>query len=76
MEPRIQYARTSDGVSIAYAVMGNGPPFVMVHGGETLISGVVRQLVAGKGFLFNDRGEHALKGFGEPVRVFEVQWVG
>jgi len=42
--------------------------------GETLVSDVVRQLVAGKGFLFNDRGEHALKGFEDPVRVWEVRW--
>jgi class 3 adenylate cyclase len=44
------------------------------HGGEILVSDVVRQLVAGKGFLFNDRGEHPLKGFEDPVRVFEVRW--
>ena len=25
MEPRIQYAKTSDGVNIAYAVFGDGP---------------------------------------------------
>ncbi len=30
MEPRIQYAKTSDGVSIAYAVFGDGPPIVFV----------------------------------------------
>lgn len=28
MAPRIQYAKTSDGVSIAWSVMGEGPPFV------------------------------------------------
>ena len=28
MEPRIRYAKTSDGVSIAYAVFGEGPPIV------------------------------------------------
>ncbi len=28
MEPRIQYAQTKDGVSIAYWTMGDGPPFV------------------------------------------------
>src|SRR5713226_30938 len=28
MEPRIQYAKTSDGVNIAYAVFGEGPPIV------------------------------------------------
>ena len=44
------------------------------NGGEILVSDVVRQLVAGKGFLFNDRGDHALKGFEDPVRVFEVRW--
>ena len=43
-------------------------------GGEILVSDVVRLLVAGKGFLFNDRGESALKGFEDPVRVFEVRW--
>jgi len=43
------------------------------EGGEILVSDVVRQLVAGKGFLFNDRGEHVLKGFEDPVRVFEVR---
>jgi class 3 adenylate cyclase len=44
------------------------------EGGEILVSDVVRQLVAGKGFLFNDRGDHALKGFEDPVRVFETAW--
>jgi class 3 adenylate cyclase len=44
------------------------------EGGEILVSDVVRQLVAGKGFLFNDRGNHPLKGFEDPVRVFEVRW--
>ena len=44
------------------------------QGGEILVSDVVRQLVAGKNFLFNDRGEHALKGFEDPVRLWEVRW--
>jgi class 3 adenylate cyclase len=35
---------------------------------------VVRQLVAGKGFLFSDRGETALRGFEDPVRLYEVRW--
>jgi len=29
MEPRIQYAKTSDGVNIAYWVIGDGPPLVI-----------------------------------------------
>ena len=28
MEPRIQYAKTSDGVSIAFSTLGEGTPFV------------------------------------------------
>jgi class 3 adenylate cyclase len=43
-------------------------------GGEILASDVVRQLVAGKGFAFADRGAVALKGFEEPVRLYEVRW--
>ena len=29
MEPRIQYAKTADGVNIAYAVAGNGSPVLV-----------------------------------------------
>ena len=42
--------------------------------GEILVSDVVRQLVAGKGFAFKDRDEAALKGFEEPVKVYEARW--
>ncbi len=31
MEPQIQYARTSDGVSIAYSTSGDGPPLLYCH---------------------------------------------
>ncbi len=44
------------------------------EGGEILASDVVRQLVAGKGFLFADRGEVALRGFEDPVRLYEARW--
>ena len=42
--------------------------------GEILASNVVRELVAGKEFLFNDRGETELRGFEDPVQVYEVRW--
>ena len=42
------------------------------QGGEILSSLAVRELCAGKGFLFADRGEHVLRGFEDPVRVFEI----
>jgi class 3 adenylate cyclase len=44
------------------------------QGGEILVADVVRQLVAGKGFLFADRGQVALRGFEDPVRLYEVHW--
>jgi len=43
-------------------------------GGEILVSNVVRELAKGKDFLFADRGETNLKGFDEPVRLYEVRW--
>jgi class 3 adenylate cyclase/pimeloyl-ACP methyl ester carboxylesterase len=44
------------------------------QGGEIFAADVVRQLAAGKGFLFADRGETALRGFEDPVRIYEVAW--
>jgi len=44
------------------------------QGGEILVSDVVRQLVAGKGFLFSGRGKTALRGFDDPVEVYEMRW--
>jgi class 3 adenylate cyclase len=42
--------------------------------GEVLTSDVVRQLVAGKGFLFADDGEADIRGFEDHVRLYEVRW--
>jgi class 3 adenylate cyclase len=46
------------------------------EGGEILAADVLRQLVAGKGFLFADRGDVALRGFEDPVRLYQVRWEG
>src|SRR2546422_6632879 len=35
MEPRIQFAKTSDGLNIAYYTVGDGPPFVHTPGAIT-----------------------------------------
>jgi class 3 adenylate cyclase/pimeloyl-ACP methyl ester carboxylesterase len=65
MEPRIEYTRTEDGVSIAYTVLGQGPPVVMsgagfgeidiyVRGGNPLVDALLsakRSVV-----LFDGRG--------------------
>lgn len=46
----------------------------LAAGGEILASSVVRELVAGKGFLFADRGETVLRGFEDPVRLYQLLW--
>jgi len=43
-------------------------------GGQVLVSDVVRQLVAGKGLIFAERGNATLAGFTEPVRIWEYLW--
>ena len=41
--------------------------------GQVLVSDVVRQLVAGKGFAFEHFGSESLKGFEEPVGLYRVR---
>lgn len=43
-------------------------------GGEIILANVVRELAAGKGFMFADRGEIVLRGFDDPVRLYELKW--
>jgi class 3 adenylate cyclase len=43
--------------------------------GEILVSATVRELArTSAGVTFADRGEHALKGIADAVRVYEVRW--
>ena len=42
--------------------------------GQTLVSGSVRDLAIGKQHQFHHCGEVGLKGFPEPVPVFEIDW--
>ncbi len=44
--------------------------------GQILAPIVVRELAAGKKFLFSDLGETVLRGFEDPVRLYEVRWQG
>ena len=55
-------------VDLAARICGHAEP------GQIVVSNVVRELAAGKGFLFSDRGETELRGFEEPVRLYEVRW--
>ena len=42
--------------------------------GQILAANVVRELAAGKGFLFADHGDVVLRGFEDPVHVYELSW--
>jgi class 3 adenylate cyclase len=44
------------------------------NGGEVLVANVVRELAAGKGHAFSDRGHFPIAGLEEPVRVWELLW--
>jgi len=54
-------------VQLAARVCGHAGP------GQILVSNVIRELAIGKDILFADRGEASLKGFDDPVRLFEVR---
>lgn len=43
-------------------------------GGVILVANSVRDLSAGKGFQFEDRGSIEAKGFEEPVHIWAVEW--
>lgn len=43
------------------------------HGGEVLVSSVVRDLARGKGFAFTDAGPFDLRGLDEPTRLFRLE---
>jgi class 3 adenylate cyclase/pimeloyl-ACP methyl ester carboxylesterase len=44
--------------------------------GEILIPEPLRHLLSGKSYVYADRGEVALKGFEDAVRLYEVRWRG
>jgi class 3 adenylate cyclase len=46
----------------------------LAAGDEILVADVVRQLAAGKGFRFVERGERAIRGFSGATRVHQVLW--
>ncbi len=42
--------------------------------GEILIPEPLRHLLFGKSYVYSDRGEVALKGFEDPVKLWELRW--
>ena len=48
----------------------------MAQGGQILVSDLVRGLLQGRRFRFEDRGTHQLRGFRESIQLFSVEWKG
>jgi class 3 adenylate cyclase len=47
----------------------------MAKGGEILVANVVRELAGGEGYPFSVRDDTTLRGFEDPVRLYEVRWL-
>ena len=63
----------SDGKVVGVAVSIASRIASLAGPGEVLTSSTVKDLVAGSGLQFDDRGEHELKGINEPWRIFAVR---
>jgi class 3 adenylate cyclase len=65
-----------DGRSDLFGTAVNLAARICAHAeaGQILAPVVVRELAAGKQFMFADLGETALRGFEDPVRLYEVRW--
>jgi class 3 adenylate cyclase len=62
----------SDGKIAGIAVSIGARISSLAAPGEVLVSSTVKDLVAGSGLYFEDRGDHRLKGIPEPWRLFSV----
>ena len=59
-----------DGKPTGIAVSIGSRVAALAEPGEVLVTGTVRDLVAGSGLHFDDRGEHELKGVPGPWRLY------
>ena len=84
MNAPIRYARSGDvTLDVRAGVHTEKPRGIALHlgarvmasagAGEVLISATTRDLVAGSGIVFEDRGEHELKGLGGARRLYAVR---
>jgi class 3 adenylate cyclase len=60
----------SDGKIVGIAVSIGARISALAGAGEVLVSRTVKDLVAGSGLTFEDRGEHQLKGIPDAWHVF------
>jgi class 3 adenylate cyclase len=61
-----------DGKASGIAVHIGARVASVAQAGEVLVSRTVKDLVAGSGIDFADRGEHQLKGIPQPWQLFTV----
>jgi class 3 adenylate cyclase len=62
-----------DGKVVGIGVSIGARISALAGAGKVLVSSTVKDLVAGSGLRFEDRGEHVLKGIGEPWRVLALR---
>jgi class 3 adenylate cyclase len=62
----------SDGKIVGVAVSIGARISSLAAPGEVLVSSTVKDLVAGSGLRFDDRGEHQLKGIADAWRLFAL----
>jgi len=65
---RVPSGGQRDGMNLAARICSHA------QAGQILVSDVVRQLAAGRQFLFTDVGETVLPGFRDPVKLWELNW--
>jgi class 3 adenylate cyclase len=80
--PETKFAWNGD-VSLAYQVVGEGPVDLVYLQGyasnvalswdEVLVSETIRNLVAGSGMAFDERGRHRLKGVPDEWQIWAVR---
>ena len=63
-----------DGDFLGWAVILGARIKDHAGGGEILVPEAVRHLLAGKSYVYADRGAAVLKGFEDAVRLYEVKW--
>jgi class 3 adenylate cyclase len=63
----------SDGKIVGVAVSIGARIASLAEPGEVLVSSTVKDLVAGSGLAFDDRGSHELKGIADPWHVYAVR---
>jgi class 3 adenylate cyclase len=68
----IELKLTPQGDIAGIAVHTAARVMAMAEPGEILVSSTVRDLVAGSGLRFEDRGPHTLRGLPEQVRLYTV----